>query len=93
MSTSNEGYDLNSMREAVADALTKAGHTVAAQLIHGSTWIVTDRGLSIEVPGVGKKLLGFTVNAIAEKIIRQELQRLGGPTEFLVVSRFVMPIV
>jgi DNA polymerase-3 subunit gamma/tau len=30
-------------------------------------------------------MLGLTVNAAAEKIIRQELQRLGGPARFLMV--------
>ncbi len=41
--------------------------------------------LRIEVPGVGKKMLTLTVNAAAEKIIRQELQRLGAPSRFMVV--------
>ena len=39
----------------------------------------------IEVPGIGKKMLALTVNAAAEKIIRQELQRLGAPSRFLAV--------
>ena len=34
---------------------------------------------------MGKKMLALTVNAAAEKIIRQELQRLGAPTRFMVV--------
>jgi DNA polymerase-3 subunit gamma/tau len=34
---------------------------------------------------MGKKMLALTVNAAAEKIIRQELQNLGAPTRFLVV--------
>ena len=34
---------------------------------------------------MGKKMLSLTVNAAAEKIIRQELQRLGAPARFLVV--------
>jgi DNA polymerase-3 subunit gamma/tau len=34
---------------------------------------------------MGKKMLALTVNAAAEKIIRQELQRLGAPARFLVV--------
>jgi DNA polymerase-3 subunit gamma/tau len=34
---------------------------------------------------MGKKMLALTVNAAAEKIIRQELQRLGAPRRFLVV--------
>jgi len=35
---------------------------------------------------MGKKMLALTVNAAAEKIIRQELQKLGAPTRFMVVS-------
>ena len=34
---------------------------------------------------MGKKMLALTVNAAAEKIVRQELQRLGAPTRFMVV--------
>jgi DNA polymerase-3 subunit gamma/tau len=33
---------------------------------------------------MGKKMLSLTVNAAAEKIVRQELQRLGAPARFLV---------
>ena len=35
---------------------------------------------------MGKKMLSLTVNAAAEKIIRQELQRLGASSRFLVVA-------
>jgi len=41
--------------------------------------------LRIEVTGMGKKMISLTVNAAAEKIIRQELQRLGASSRFLVV--------
>jgi DNA polymerase-3 subunit gamma/tau len=34
---------------------------------------------------MGKKMIALTINAGAEKIIRQELQRLGAPARFLVV--------
>jgi DNA polymerase-3 subunit gamma/tau len=34
---------------------------------------------------MSKKMLTLTVNVAAEKIIKQELQRLGGPARFLVV--------
>jgi DNA polymerase III subunit gamma/tau len=40
--------------------------------------------VQVAVPGMGKKMLSLTVNAAAEKIIRQELQRLGAPTRFVV---------
>ena len=41
--------------------------------------------LRIEVAGMGKKMLSLTVNAAAEKLIKQELQRLRGPVRFMVV--------
>ena len=34
---------------------------------------------------IGKKMLALTVNAAAEKIVKQELQRLGGPARFMVI--------
>ena len=40
--------------------------------------------MRVSVPGMGKKMLSLTVNAAAEKMIRQELQRLGAPPRFLV---------
>jgi DNA polymerase III subunit gamma/tau len=65
--------------------LTKEGHASAAQLLVGASWTLDGANLRIEVPGVGKKMLSLTVNAAAEKIIRQELQRLGAPARFMVV--------
>jgi len=35
---------------------------------------------------MGKKMLSLTVNENAEKIIRQELERLGAPARFLVAT-------
>ncbi len=64
--------------------MREAGHDSAAQLLETGTWTL-DGNLRIEVPGIGKKMLGLTINAGAEKIIRQELQRLGAPTRFLIV--------
>jgi DNA polymerase-3 subunit gamma/tau len=49
------------------------------------TWTLDGASLRIEVAGMGKKMLSLTVNAAAEKIIRQELQRLGAPARFLIV--------
>jgi DNA polymerase-3 subunit gamma/tau len=34
---------------------------------------------------MGKKMLALTINTAAEKMIRQELQRLGAPAHLLVV--------
>jgi DNA polymerase-3 subunit gamma/tau len=76
---------MEAIRHAIGSALVDANHSSAAQLLGSGAWNLDGSSLRIEVPGVGKKMLALTVNAAAEKIIRQELQRLGAPTRFLVV--------
>ena len=76
---------MESLRHAIGSALVDAGHHTAAELLGSAAWNLDGSSLRIEVPGVGKKMLSLTVNAAAEKIIRQELQRLGAPTRFLIV--------
>ena len=77
---------MESVRHAIGSALAEAGHSSAAQLLGSGAWTLDGASLRIEVPGVGKKMLSLTVNAAAEKIMRQELQRLGAPARFMVVS-------
>jgi DNA polymerase-3 subunit gamma/tau len=76
---------IEALRHAVGSALVNSGHNSAAQLLGAATWNLDGANLRIEAPGMGKKMLALTVNAAAEKIIRQELQRLGAPTRFLIV--------
>ena len=76
---------MEAVRHAIGSALVDAGHSSAAQLLGSGAWTLDGASLRIEVPGIGKKMLALTVNAAAEKMIRQELQRLGAPTRFLVV--------
>jgi DNA polymerase-3 subunit gamma/tau len=76
---------MEALRHAIGSALVNAEHNSAAQLLGSGAWTLDGASLRIEVPGMGKKMLALTVNAAAEKIIRQELQRLGAPTRFLVV--------
>jgi DNA polymerase III subunit gamma/tau len=76
---------LESVRHAIGAALVNAGHVSAAQLLGAGAWTLEATSLRIEVPGMGKKMLSLTINAASEKIIRQELQRLGAPSRFLVV--------
>ena len=76
---------IDSIRHAVGSALVEGGHVSAAQLLGAGAWTIDGSSLRIEVTGMGKKMLALTVNAGAEKIIRQELQRLGAPTRLLVV--------
>jgi DNA polymerase-3 subunit gamma/tau len=76
---------MEALRHAIGTALVNAEHSSAAQLLGSGAWTLDGASLRIEVPGMGKKMLALTVNAVAEKIIRQELQRLGAPARFLVV--------
>jgi DNA polymerase III subunit gamma/tau len=81
----NGTADAERLRSAVVAALVDGGHASAGELLRGSSFLLEGGSLRIEVPGVGKKMLGLTVNAAAEKLIRQELQRLNAPTRFMVV--------
>ena len=81
----SEPPSLESLRHAIGCALVDGGHSSAAQLLGSGTWTLEGTSLRIDVTGMGKKMLSLTVNAAAEKIIRQELQRLGAPTRFLIV--------
>ena len=74
------------VREAVVTALATAGHSSAAQLLGAGEWAFDGANVRVSVPGMGRKMLSLTVNAAAEKIIRQELQRLGAPARFLVTA-------
>lgn len=76
---------VEAVRHAIGSALVASGHESAAQLLGAGAWTLDGANLRIEVAGMGKKMLSLTVNAAAEKIIRQELQRLGASTRFLVV--------
>jgi DNA polymerase-3 subunit gamma/tau len=79
------GPSAETLRQPIISALAAAGHGTAAQLLSAGTWTIDGSNLRIEAPGLGKKMLSLTVNAAAEKVIRTELQRLGGPARFLVV--------
>jgi DNA polymerase-3 subunit gamma/tau len=76
---------VEALRAGVVAALANGGHASASQLLGSANWILDVASLRIEVAGLGKKMLSLTVNAAAEKIIRQELTRLGGPARFMVV--------
>ena len=80
-----EAVNIETLRLAVISALADGGHATAAQLLGAGAWTIDGFSLRIEVSGIGKKMLSLTVNAAAEKIIRQELQRLGGPARFMVI--------
>jgi DNA polymerase III subunit gamma/tau len=73
------------VQQAVVSALAQQGHATASALIATGRFTLEATNLRIEVPGIGKKMLALTVNAAAEKIIKQEVQRLGGPARFMVI--------
>jgi len=77
--------DMTAIQRATCLALAGAGHDSASQLLSGALWQLDGSNLRIEVGGMGKKMLALTVNAAAEKIIKQKLQELGGPARFMVV--------
>ncbi len=81
---SREGLNVDSLRQEIVSALAAAGHGSAAQILGNGTWKLESTSVQVSVPGMGKKMLSLTVNAAAEKIVRQELQRLGAPTRFVV---------
>jgi DNA polymerase-3 subunit gamma/tau len=76
---------IESIRQAVVAALTEGGHESAALMLGAGAWTLNGSSVRVEVAGMGKKMLALTVNAAAEKIIRQELQRLGAPARFMAV--------
>jgi DNA polymerase-3 subunit gamma/tau len=85
VSAATSTVDTGNLREAVAKSLANEGHSTASTLLGSGKWTVDGSSLRIEVAGMGKKMLALTINAAAEKIIRQELARLGAPTRFMVV--------
>ncbi len=80
-----EAPSVAALRQAVVAALAQEGHSSASQLLSGALWQLDVSSLRIEVAGLGKKMLSLTINAAADKIIKQQLQRLGGPSRFTVV--------
>jgi len=84
-SAPNAALNAETLQKAIVAALAHQGHASASQLISTARFTLEAASLRIEVPGIGKKMLALTVNPAAEKIIRQELQRLGGPGRFMVI--------
>jgi DNA polymerase-3 subunit gamma/tau len=76
---------IESLRNAIVSALANSGRASAAELLNNAVWTINGSSLHVDVPGVGQRMLSLTVNAATEKIIKQELQRLGGPTKFTAI--------
>ncbi len=74
-----------SVQQAIVAGLAQNGHASASTLLSTARFTLEATSLRIEVPGIGKKMLALTVNGAAEKIIKQELQRVGAPARFMVI--------
>jgi len=83
--TSAATLDAEAAKLAIVAALAQQGHASASQLISTARFTLEATSLRIEVPGIKAKMLSLTVNPAAEKIIKQEVQRLGGPSRFMVI--------
>ena len=83
---STNGLDMERLRDAIVAALAEAGHQSAAQLLGAGAWTQEGAGVSIAVPAMSKKMISLTMNAVAEKVMRQELQRLGASGKFTVTG-------
>lgn len=88
MIPSREFPEIGLMRGVVVMALIKAGHTAAAEFLDAGDWTIIDSDLRIECVSIGNKMLSLTVNDAAKEIVHQELQRIGGPTDFVFVSKW-----
>ncbi|MGB6690065.1 MAG: DNA polymerase III subunit gamma/tau [Terracidiphilus sp.] len=83
--TSPGDGEIESLRQAVCAALDQAGHASAAQLLGAGVWSLDGAMVRIEVAAMGKKMMSLTVNAAAEKIIREALSRQSAPARFLII--------
>src|SRR5580658_1201543 len=78
---------IESLRNAIVSALANSGRASAAELLNNAVWTINGSSLHVDVPGVGQRMLFLNDTATTEKIIKQELQRLGGPTKFTAIPR------
>ncbi len=69
--------DLEAMREAASAALEAAGHTTAATLVSAGAWTETSETVRVEV-AAKKTMLGLTMNAEAEKIVKAAVRPHAG---------------
>ena len=76
---------VESLRQAVCAALDQGGHASAGQLLGAGIWSLDGATLRIETAMMGRKMLSLTINAAADKIIREALASRGGPARFLVI--------
>jgi DNA polymerase-3 subunit gamma/tau len=77
--------DIDGLRDAIGLALEAAGHNTAAVLLSSGNWMEADGAIRVEVR-LKKTMLGLTMNAEAEKIIKATAQNAGFSGKVAVVS-------
>ena len=77
--------DLDSIRDRICDALNAGGHDTASALLSNGVWSETDGKVRVEVP-IKKTMLGLTMNAEAEKIVKSAARETGFTGSVSVVS-------
>jgi DNA polymerase III subunit gamma/tau len=69
-------FDLDALRDCICDALDASGHNTAAALLSSGAWSEADDKVRVEV-GIKKTMLGLTMNAEAEKIVKTAAREAG----------------
>jgi DNA polymerase III subunit gamma/tau len=77
--------DLDSLRDRICDALESSGHNTAAVLLSSGIWTEADGKVRVEVR-IKKTMLGLTMNAEADKILKAAARDLGYAGLMSVVS-------
>ncbi len=83
--TGSASFDLESLRDRICDALEANGHNTAAALLSSGAWSEADGKVRVEV-GIKKMMLGLTMNAEADKIVKTAAREAGFAGAISVVS-------
>ena len=81
----SSGFDLDSLRDAVYEALESGGHNTAAALLSSGVWTEAEGKVKVEVR-IKKTMLGLTMNPDAEKIVKAAAREAGFAGAVSVVS-------
>src|SRR5271163_5023670 len=84
-SASTSALDLDLLRDTVCSALDAGGHNTAAALLSSGAWADADGKIRVEV-AMKKTMLGLTMNAEAEKIVKTAAREAGFSGAISVVS-------
>jgi DNA polymerase-3 subunit gamma/tau len=77
--------NLDSLRDTVTAALDEQGHNTAATMLGDGRWKLDQDGAIQVTVGMGKTMLGLTMNGEAWKIVREALRDAGATQKMTVV--------